>query len=378
MRHLRFLLPAILAASVFAASEGTFTAGAIHPKALSKLTFGPDGILFVADSISARIFALDLDDRKPLGKPVKIQINDVEGKIAGLLGADPRDVLIHDMAVNPISKNTYLTVSRGRRNFVGLWQLPNDVANASVLLRITPAGDIQEVHLDKVKHSVVDLTNPVAAAVMDNEIHTLKRVDAISDMKFADGKLIVAGLSNEEFSSTLRIYPYPFDGHSSASALEIYHGSHGRYETDSPIRTLLPISIQGKPYILASYLCTPLVLFPFEALQNAKQVKGQTIAEFGSGNYPLDMVSFASKDKTYIMVVNSTQGVVLIDSAELAKPLPSITQQIRDRAGIPSRYLRNWGLLQVENLDDRNLLVLRRNSLNGEVALWTMPVEDID
>ena len=54
---------------------------------------------------------------------------DIEGKIAAMLGADPRDVMIHDMAVNPMSKNIYLTVSRGRRAFTGQWQLPNDVAN---------------------------------------------------------------------------------------------------------------------------------------------------------------------------------------------------------------------------------------------------------
>src|ERR1041385_7755722 len=64
------------------------------------------------------------------------------------------------MAVNPVSKNTYLTVSRGRRAFQVQWQLPNDVATPSVLLRITPAGEISEVRLDNVRHSFADISKP--------------------------------------------------------------------------------------------------------------------------------------------------------------------------------------------------------------------------
>ena len=36
------------------------------------------------------------------------------------------------------------------------------------------------------------------------------RVDTVTDMALVDGRLWVAGLSNEEFSSKLRAIPYPF------------------------------------------------------------------------------------------------------------------------------------------------------------------------
>ena len=36
------------------------------------------------------------------------------------------------------------------------------------------------------------------------------RADTITDIAYDDGKLYVAGLSNEEFSSALRIVPFPF------------------------------------------------------------------------------------------------------------------------------------------------------------------------
>jgi hypothetical protein len=375
MHGFRLLTFATLASMVLAASsDENMVTGPVTVKSLSKLTFGPDGVLFVADSIGARIWALDLDDRTPSGEVKPLEINDMEGKLAGMLGADPRDVMIHDMAVNPISKNAYLTVSRGRRSFTEQGLLPNDVANASVLLRVTPSGKIEEVRLNRVKRSFVDLVNPIDEKVTSEFKRSKARVDAISDMAFVSGKLIIAGLSNEEFSSTLRIYPFPFDGKGSSTSIEIYHGSHGRYETNSPVRAFLPIEIKGKQYIMASYLCTPLVLFPMDELKDKQHLKGQTIAELGNGNYPLDMVAFQYKGKERIMVVNSSRGVVLIDADDLSKPLPSITTPIEGTGGIPFQLRANRGILQAENFGAKNLLVLSRNVINGEVSLWTMPI----
>jgi hypothetical protein len=376
-RFVWFALPILAAAALAAppAPPTTLVSGPLKARSYSKLAFGPDGILFVGDSIGAKIYALDLDDRKPVEIVKPLEVADVEGKIAAMLGADSRDVMIHDMAVNPISKNAYLTVSRGRRGFVSQWQLPNDVASAGVLLRVTPAGAIEEVRLESVKHSTLDISNPVNEKTEVDWKKSKQRVDAISDMVYAGGRLYVAGLSNEEFSSTMRVYPFPFQGAGSATSLEIYHGSHGKYETDSPVRAFLPFNIQGKPYLLASYLCTPLVLFPMEELKDKAHVKGTTIAELGSGNYPLDMVSFRSKGQDYVMVVNSTRGLLLFKAEDLAKPQTPITTPIEGTAGVAFEALRNQGVLQAENYGDRNLLLLARNSLNGEVILRTMPTE---
>jgi len=377
MTSMRRFVSAALATAALAAlpAEGKPTAGPVKPKSLSKLAFGPDGILFVGDSIGARIYALDLGDRTPVTTVKPLEIADLEGKLGGMLGIDARDVLIHDMAVNPISKNTYLTVSRGRRAFFMQWQLPNDVASASVLLRVAPSGEIEEVRLENVKHSYVDVSNPVSETAEVDWKKTKQRVDVISDMVFSDGRLYVAGLSNEEFSSTMRVYPFPFDGRASASSLEVYHGSHGKYETDSPVRVFRPLKIQGKQYLLASYLCTPLALFPIDELKDKKHVKGTTIGELGSGNYPLDMVAFRWKGKDAIMVVNSTRGILLIHAEDLEKPLPAITTHIEDTAGVPFQRLRNRGILQVENYGEKNLLLLVRDPLSGLVSLSTLATE---
>jgi len=78
-------------------------------------------------------------------------------------------------------------------------------------------------------------------------------------MAYVNGNLMVAGMSNEEWSSALRSIPYPFKTASKGTQLQIWHASHGRYETQSPVRTFVPYTIDGKDYVLAAYTCTPLV-----------------------------------------------------------------------------------------------------------------------
>jgi hypothetical protein len=375
------LILALAAFTVMATVESPayvagMTLGPVHPRSFSRLAFGPQGILFVGDSIGAQVFALDLGDRTPHAATT-LRVDDIEGKIATLVGADPRDVLIHDMAVNPISKNTYLTVSTGRRRFVSQWQLPNEVADAGALIRVTPNGSIEEVRLDHVEHSTALITNPASAAATSDQTNTSKRVDVISDMAFADGKLFVAGLSNEEFSSALRIYAFPFAGGGSSTSLEIYHGSHGQYETESPIRSFLPMRLHGKPYLLAAYLCTPVALFPLDDLKDRQHVKGTTIGEMGDGNYPLDMVAFRLKERDYVLMVNSARGLLLIRTDDLERPLPPITRPITGTSGLPAEHLRNLGVLHAENYGDAALLFMIRNPLDGVARLATAPLGDL-
>ena len=47
-------------------------------------------------------------------------------------------------------------------------------------------------------------------------------------MAYMDGKLYIAGLSNEEFSSKLRRIPFPFRDEVSNNSLEIFQASAAR------------------------------------------------------------------------------------------------------------------------------------------------------
>jgi hypothetical protein len=197
---------AILAFITAAAGAGAadFATGKPDIRSMSALAFGPDGVLFVGDGKGGAVFALDLGDTTPRDVKDPKDVADVEGKLAALLGATPADVLVHDLAVNPLSKNVYLAVSRGRAGLANRWDLPNDVADASALVRIDADGRFAAVDLVSVRHARVGLPNPVDPGKKHPWKEGLSlRTETITRLAYADGALWIAGLSNEEFAATM-------------------------------------------------------------------------------------------------------------------------------------------------------------------------------
>ena len=82
-------------------------------KSAGALAFGPDGILFVGDT-RERPFRDRHGRPGPGFRRHAVQVNDFAGKIAAMLGTDPKQIAINDLAVNPVSRNVYVSVSRGR------------------------------------------------------------------------------------------------------------------------------------------------------------------------------------------------------------------------------------------------------------------------
>src|SRR5262245_9726160 len=71
-------------------------------KSASQLAFGPEGILFVADTKSAAIVAFSTNDTQAPAAGAKLPtVDGINQKIAAMLGTKPEDVLIDDLAVNP-------------------------------------------------------------------------------------------------------------------------------------------------------------------------------------------------------------------------------------------------------------------------------------
>src|SRR6185295_1071176 len=79
-------------------------------KSISALAFGPDGILFIGDSKSASVFAVDTKDKAEMKQPAAVEIKNVDQKIAAALGTEAKNIKIQDIAVNPISKKIYCAV----------------------------------------------------------------------------------------------------------------------------------------------------------------------------------------------------------------------------------------------------------------------------
>jgi hypothetical protein len=340
-------------------TEG-FITGTPEIKSISQLTFGPDGILFIGDAKNAKVIAVSLEDKEKISSKDKLEVADIEAKIADLLGAKSSDILIHDLVVNPLSQNVYLAVSRGRSKSKSFWELPNDLDDASILLRVKRDGKIEEVNLSNIKYAEISIPNPISA---DKKYwRGNPRVDAISDLAYADGKLFVAGLSNEEFASSMRVIPFPFKSQVNTSTVEIYHGAHGKYETEAPINTFLPYNLNGVPQILAVFTCTPLVTIPVNELQDKKHIKGRTVAELGGGNMPLDMISYQKDGKNYILIANSTRNLMRIEVDKIANYQGTITTHISQRfekAGV--EYLTIPLMAQqMDRLNDDFVLILQR------------------
>jgi hypothetical protein len=344
-------------------SPGDFRTGTPEIRSMSALAFGPDGVLFIGDGKGGSIVALDLDDKTKTSAE-ELTVKNIEAKIAAFLGTTAADVMIHEMAVNPISHNVYLAVSRGRDRWGDEeWLLPNDVADATVLVKVSPKGELSEVALKSVRFARAALPNPVSP----DRKHEWKqginlRTDTITDMSYSNGTLYVAGLSNEEFASAMWRFPYPFTGGVVATTLENYHGAHGKYETEAPIRTFVPYRLGGKDYILAAYLCTPLVTFPLADLKDGQHLKGRTVGEFGSGNYPLDMVVYQKDGKEKLLIANSNLPFMIVDpkdvesySGEITEPTPTYL------AGVRYEPRPGSGILQMDVWTKESLLLLQRH-----------------
>src|SRR5688500_7776150 len=149
-----------------------FVNGTPEIKSISALTFGPDGILFIGDSKSASVFALDTKDNVKVDKATPVEIKQFDQKVASALGTQVQNVSIEEMIVNPVSKKIYCAV-----------QL-NDGTPA--LLKVH-GGKIEAVSLKDVSFSKVELTNAPAEDAKDHRGRPTRPL-AISDIGFYDGK----------------------------------------------------------------------------------------------------------------------------------------------------------------------------------------------
>ena len=337
------------------AASSNLQPGKADLKAAGALAFGPDGLLFVGDTPGASIWALDVRDNQPAKASAGVEVKGINEKIAAMLGTAPDQILINDTAVNPVSKNIYLSVSRGR----GPEATP-------VILRVDAAGKISEVALDNIPHSSVRFADPPAASTNGRQVET------ITTIAYVDGNVVVAGLSNEEFSSTLRSIPFPFTTADKGAGIQIYHGSHGRFETAAPVRTFVPYEIGNQKEILAAYTCTPLVKISVSDLKPGAKVQGTTIAELGAGNRPLDMIVYEKGGKHFILMANSSRGVMKLqaDNLDTYKPITAHTEI----TGVPYETIGDLkGVQHLKKLNDNMALILQSAGSSLDLRSIALP-----
>jgi len=351
------LITAACGAALIAVAAAQAQSGAAPAmQSANALAFAPNGVLLVGDSLGGALFSVETGDNARTG-PGKTELNDVGGKIAALLGTTADQVTVNDMAVNPISGNIYLAVSRG-----------SGPTASPVLLKVARDGALSEVNLKTAKVTRVSLVDKPAETAT-----AAQKMQTVTDLGFVDGKVIVAGLSNEEFSSSMRAVPYPLSAASKGAGIEIYHTAHARFETASPIRTFMTYDLNGKPHVLAAYTCTPLVRIPVADLQPGSKVKGVTIAELGNRNQPLDMISYKRAGKDYILMSNSARGVMKMTATGL-EGYAALTTPVADKAGVPYETIASLtGVRQLDKLNDDAAIVLVADAAaNNALSLRTV------
>ena len=335
----------------------TMELGDVEFKSVGALEVGPGNVLFVGDSEAARVVALEVELPESSGDAYEA-IEDLDGRLAAMLGVDARDVFIKDMAVHEATGTTFLSVMRGS----------GDDARG-VLFSVARDGAIGEVPLAGVRHSALDLTDAPAPG------ETLYRRDSrtltVTDLEFIDDELYIAGLSNEEFASRLRRARFPFEGVASATGLEVYHGAHGEYETFAPIFSFIPYEIEGKRHLMAGYLCTPLVTFPLDAVRSSERLRGKTIAELGWGNTPTDLIDYEYGGERFLLIANNRRGTMKMKATDIAAAQrgPGITSEAEPRTGVDYHTVPLGNVAQMADLDADNILVLGRSMENGALFL---------
>lgn len=324
---------------------------------IGPLTFGPNEVLFAADPQGATIYALELGDHASGGTAGAQGVDAVDQKIAGLLGTDAKEIIVTDLAVHPRTRNAYISVMRGQGN-----------DSQPALVRVDGAGKISVVDLAGVKHTKVTLPNAPNAGTNPQRD---PRRQSITDMAFAEGRLYIAGLSNEEFSSKLRSVAYPFTTADNGTSVEIFHGNHGQFETRSPVFAFVPYTIGKTPHLVAAYLCTPLVKFPVASLTPGAKVVGTTIAELGNRNRPIDMVLYKKDGREFLLMSNTSRGVMKIPTDGFASASP-ITQPVKtETGGVGYETIATMkGIEQLDLLDSSRTIVLSR--AHGALNLATV------
>lgn len=295
-------------------SAGTSASGPL--RSAGALTFGPDNILFVADIASAAIHAFALRSQD-LTSQTDVELgnfHNFEGrdlvrgldlKLAAIMGTTYDQIVVNDIAVHQPTQQVFISIERGRS------------VNAIPAIARVNHGEIEVLELDTIPHSHIGIPNePAPGAKLEFDT---QRSFAITDINFHNGEIIVSGISNQRFSSTLYRIPYPFSAQMKTVTVEVWHPVHGEFETRAPIIRHLVKEVSGEPHLFAVYGCTPLVRFPLSALQDGAHVRGDLIGQLGYGSNPIDMLTFTDpfSQKDYLLVTIDTRSASQIAVMDL-------------------------------------------------------------
>ncbi|MFT5499256.1 MAG: hypothetical protein ACI9TH_004671 [Kiritimatiellia bacterium] len=250
-----------------------------------------------------------------------------------------------------------------------------------LIVRVDAANQIREVELDDVRFARVKL----AAGDV--------QVSLITDVAWADDRLVAAGRGNETFASKIFTIAAPLqhDATSNFYSAETYHVQHGRWETKAPMSVLLPMVEDGQTYVVGAFSCTPVVKYPISSLQPGAKVKGTSVLELGSGNRPIDMFIYEKDGKPFVLTntfrfhhakrpmgpspyftVKFEQGILSEKEAVNEKALLRLSdfKPATDRVQVVDAY---HGVMQMDSLNNSHAVVLRQVETGVQLEILPLP-----
>ena len=362
--------------------------GAIGLESAGVLAFSPEGVLFVGDNVGGAVHAFATGAGTAPEQSAPVEVAKIDAKVASILGVAKEDITINDLAVHPVTREVYVSVTRGH----GEAALP-------AIVKVDGNGNLTNVPLDTLEHSKQILSDvpddskrfQLRGLMMlppsekdRTKAETPMKMMSIMDIEYYNGELFVAGLSNEEFASTVRRIPYPFTGSYGSSQIKMFHVAHDQWETRAPIRSMIATQLDGTDYLIASYTCSPVVLIPLDELKDGASVVGMTIGDMGNGQ-PIDMVVFnhPMMQKSYLFVTNNSRMPQMIPLDGLASA-KVYTPETIDRGmkmdlmgvfplgavGAPVMFVGSS--LQVDLLNDNFFVSLTRDAYTGDLDLESL------
>jgi hypothetical protein len=332
-------------------------------KTIEAIAFGPDGMLLIAGG--ARVVTVETGDTKPTTWS-RTEIAKIDQLLAGKLGLQAKDIEVRKLAVNPASQKAY----------VALQAL---TTKANVILTIDGAGNIAELPLDNVKYISYDLATPKVT------------INKITDITWVGGKIVVATQATDKFASRVfTINPAAKDGSPMQISTKTFHVGHNRWETQAPLRVLMPYPDNGKNSVVGSFTCTPIVRYDLEDAKNDDQITGSSVVELGHGNTPRNMFTYERGGKKFVLIgvvrndkkpafgFPSAYWVARVD-ADLLKETTNINEkapwriggakQAGDRVLVAKEY---FGTQQMDKLDATQALAII--ATDGALTLRALPL----
>ncbi|MCH2200790.1 MAG: hypothetical protein MK102_02380 [Fuerstiella sp.] len=360
MRLMICLCTFLLTCSTFAQSADSWglERGTPDLQSAGALAFGPDDILFVGDTKSATVFAIATGDSA--GDPTDVDIN-IDHFRTVMSDVCDADTIINDLVVNPRTGTIFVSGAAG---------------DVPAICQIDGSGRIIRLSLENVPFAKTTLPNvPEDRLVQRGRRKRNFRKDAITDIAFYEGRILISGLRAGDAPSSVREFSFPFSAIDRGTGIAIYHAAHGREEDYAAARTFVTLMIDGEPNLLAAYTCTPLVKIPLNELRKAEdRIQATTVAELGNRNRPLDMISYKRNGTGYLLLSNDRRGVMKITTSGL-RDNKGLSEPVRrgGKAGQTYEKIDSLhGVVQMDQLNDDSAIVLIQQ--DEYVNLKTVPL----